>query len=1034
MKNKKLIVLFTILITIINILVPVINAANDMLNANLIKDHKITSHIMYYNESKKEWREIQCNYICYKIDEKKYPAYCITHGVNGVDEEGSYTVTIKDLLNDKLIYNTIINGYPYKTPAQLGVENEDEAYVATKHAINSVLLNRDVKTFYKSSDEKGEKIINAIYEISERGKNGELNNKSAEISINTIGNLIEYGDYYYQEYSVNADVEISAYTVKSIEKFPDGSYVSDNSGINKNNFISTEKFRIMIPKSKLNNDINGEIRIEVECNTNPVFYGKAPKANIQDYAVTYKPYTICEASTIYNKITNTSSIKIIKQDAEMVKPIKDVEFGLYSENEEYITSGTTNVNGILIFNGLYQGTYKIKELTANENYEKDEAVYTISTEYNKEVSRIITNEHKKGSLKITKVDKDDTTIRLSGIEFDVIDENQNAVAHLITDANGEAYVSKLNIGNYTIKETNTRENYNLCIDNNIEVKWNEITEITIQNEKKKGKIEITKQDAENKNIKLEGVKFKVTDSNNEIVDEIRTNTEGIASTKRLPVGEYTIKEINLGKNNQYILDKTEYKAKVENDEITELVIENMHKKGSLKITKVDKDDNTVTLGAIEFDLIDEEGNVVANLITDANGEAYAENINTGKYILKETATKREYSLCENEDITVEWNKITEKTIENEKKKGQVEILKTDKDDINIKLSNVEFEILNKDGKIVDKLITNVNGYAISKRLLIGDYYLKEVKTDKGYMLNEEMIKINISENEITKLEIKNEKIKGKIKILKTSSNFSPILNINKGESLQGVEFEIFDSNNEIVETLITDEKGEAISKKLDFGKYKVREKSTNKYYIINRNEFSVNIEKNNEIKVLEIKNEAMVPNLDIEIFGKKVAERNEEIKYEFEIKNISNTKLDNFTWIEYIPYEQSTVSKMVTGVYNEEINYEIYYKTNQNDYRLFKVANGFDNDYLNFNELELSKGEIITEIKTEYKTVSNNFEAIVKPEIFIKINDNVRKNNKIINNTNLSGNIEDYVIRDRSNCETIILEKEIIKKLPKTGC
>ena len=57
--------------------------------------------------------------------------------------------------------------------------------------------------------------------------------------------------------------------------------------------------------------------------------------------------------------------------------------------------------------------------------------------------------------------------------------------------------------NYTIKETKTKENYNLCIDNNIEVKWNETTEITIQNEKKKGKIQIIKQDKENMQLAID---------------------------------------------------------------------------------------------------------------------------------------------------------------------------------------------------------------------------------------------------------------------------------------------------------------------------------------------------------------------------------------------------------------------------------------------------------------------------------------------------------------------------------------------------
>jgi len=1216
--KKKSIVIFTILITIINTLMPAVNAVSEITKANLVNDHKIDSHIMYYNEERKEWRDIQCNYICYKLDGERYPAYCITHGVNGVDEEGSYTVTINDLLKNELVYKTIINGYPYKTPSQLGVESADDAYVATKHAVNSVLLNRDVRTFYKASDARGEKIINAIYEISEKGKSGNAGYKEAEVTINKTGDLIESGNFYYQEYSVNVDVNVAEYAVEAIESFPEGSYVTDDTGANKTTFSSGEKFRIMIPKTELNKDIYGKINIIAKCKTNPIFYGEAPKAGIQDYAITYKPYVSYEANAIFNKTTNTSSIKVVKQDADTSIPIKDVEFGLYNINDEYITNGKTNSEGIVIFSNLYQGTYKIKEIMANENYEKDENIYEMTTEYNKQVSRTITNTHKKGSLKITKIDKDNNDLVLEGIEFNLIDSNNQTVAHLITDSNGIAQINNINIGTYIIKETKTKENYNLCIDNNIEVKWNETTEITIQNEKKKGQIQIIKQDKENSKIKLEGVEFQIIDSNNQIVDEIKTNSNGEAITKRLPIGDYTIKEINLGDNTQYILEQTEFEAKIEDEKTTEVIIENEHKKGNLKITKVDKDDNTITLGAIEFDLINSEGKVVEHLVTDVNGEVIIENVNIGTYTLKETKTKREYNLCENRDIVVEWNKtseivienerkkgqielinqdsekeeiqlhgvkfqildinnnlveeiltddngraitsnlligeykvreidlgnnntnyllndndytiqienkkttklvvknehkkgnlqikkvdkddgniqlqnvkfkITDKDgnmyetttnkygiaqvenirignvkikevetnkeynlideeieivikyneytkiiIENEKKKGQIEIYKTDKDDTTVKIPNVEFEILDKNNNAIDRITTNENGYAISRRLPIGKYYLKEVKSNSNYVLNEEIINFTIEEDTILKVNIENEKIKGKIKIIKTSSNYSPILNLQQGQTIEGVTFEVFDLNNELVDTLVTNNLGEALSKDLEAGKYKVKEKYANKYYLINHNDFFVNIEKNNEVVILEINNEAIVPNLSIRVNGNESAEKNEEIKYEFEIKNMSNDKLNDFTWTEYIPYEDSKVSKMITGIYNENIDYEIYYKTNKNNYTLFKTVNSLKSEYLNFKEIKLSKNEIITEIKVEYKTVSKDFEAIVKPVIFTIVNNKVKKDQTIANTTELSGKIDEYVIRKQSNLNTVIKEKEILKKLPKTGC
>ena len=125
---------------------------------------------------------------------------------------------------------------------------------------------------------------------------------------------------------------------------------------------------------------------------------------------------------------------------------------------------------------------------------------------------------------------------------------------------------------------------------------------------------------------------------------------------------------------------------------------------------------------------------------------------------------------------------------------------------------------------------------------------------------------------------------------------------------------------------------------------------------------------------------------------------------------------------------------MVTGIYDQDLDYEIYYKTNYNDYKLLKKVNSLNSEYINFDALDLENEEIITEIKIEYETVNKDFKTIVKPCIFAKIDNNVKKDDRIINITELYGKVEDYVVKDKSTFETIINEKEIFKKLPKTGC
>lgn len=1030
--NKKIITFFIILITLANTLMPVVQATQIITKANLINDHKIETHIE--QENKNGWYEVKCNYICYKENEEKYPAYCIAPGIHGVDEEGSYTVTINKLLNDKLIYNILLNGYPYKSPSQLGVETIDDAYVATKLALKSVLLDREISEHYRALDEKGEKIISAMEKIAENGKLGNLTNKEANIIINKVGDFTENGNYYYQEFIVTADTKISEYNIDSIENFPSGSCITDTNGNKKEKFLAGEKFRVMISKNKLNEDVSGKINITASCNTNPIFYGEAPNSTIQDYAITYKPNVNYNSTTTLSKTTNTASIKIIKQDAENLKPIKDVTFALYNNKEEYVTSKTTNENGIVIFDNLYQGTYKVKEIKTNENYISSNDMYEINTEYNKVVTKTITNNHKKGNLKITKVDKDDKTLTLGAIEFDLIDEEGNKVAHLVTDVNGEAYIENINIGKYILKETKTKREYNLCENEDIIVEWNKTADVVIENEKQKGKIKVIKQDAENNEIKLEGVKFQIFDINNKVVDEIITDKNGEAYSSKLLIGEYKVKEIDLGNNVNYLLNNEIYNVKVENEKMTELVVENEHKKGNLKILKIDKDNNAITLEGVEFEIIDELGDTY-KIVTDENGIAVINDIRIGKVKIKEVKTNDAYIL--NKEVLeaeVKHNECVEITVQNEMKKGQVEIYKTEKGNNQVKIPNVEFEILDGNNNIVDRLITNSEGYAISKKIPVGKYYLKETKTNSKYLLNESLLKVNIEFNKIACLNIENEKIMGKIQIIKTSSKDSPILNINQGDALKEIEFQIYNHNNEYVDTIITDEYGKATSKELEIGRYKIIEKSTNKYYLLNNNEYFVNIEKNGEMKVVKIENDPIIPRIEIKKTGQQFAEKNEEIKYEFNIKNSGNSELDEFTWVEYIPYDKCELTKMVTGIYSEDLDYEIYYKTDKNDYKLLKRANTHISEYINFEEIELENGEIITQIKLEYGTVSKDFNSIIKPYIYAKVNENAKKDEKILNVTEILGKVKDYIIKDKSSFETIIVEKEIVKKLPKTGC
>ena len=133
---------------------------------------------------------------------------------------------------------------------------------------------------------------------------------------------------------------------------------------------------------------------------------------------------------------------------------------------------------------------------------------------------------------------------------------------------------------------------------------------------------------------------------------------------------------------------------------------------------------------------------IETIVTDSNGEAITNRYPVRDYEtlrIQECETLWNYKL--NDEIkTIELTaeQITNITVENELKKGQVRVIKVDKDNNEIRLQGVEFKIYDEDNNLVDTIITDENGEAISKRLRIDkEYTVIESKTLSEYVLNEE---------------------------------------------------------------------------------------------------------------------------------------------------------------------------------------------------------------------------------------------------------------------------------------------------------
>ena len=747
------------------------------------------------------------------------------------------------------MWRVVTAGYPYHSAEELGVDDWTYAYQATKTAIYCVLEQTNEANYY-GIDSMGEKTADLIRRLVYEGENGTRTYKDSVATITKYGDMILEGNFYIQNYTVSANVEIESYNVVTTD-FPQGSVVTNTSGVVTKQFSNGERFQIRIPKTSIINDVNGKIRVDVNTKSYPIFFGQTYDTKLQNYAITADPISLASSVTTLSMKGNTAGLKIIKTDEETGVSLEGVVFNVRYENGTNIGNFTTDKNGIITINNLRQG--KI------------------------------------------------------------------------------------------------------------------------------------------------------------IVTEVSTT-------------------------NEYILDTTPHTVELEYNQLKTIELTNKHKKGILKIIKVDADDNNLTLGAVEFDLIDSNGNVVSHLITDINGIAEIE-VNTGNYILRETLTKKEYNLAVDQDVIIDWNKTMEIKVENEKKKGQIEVYKTDAEDNKIKLEGVEFQVINVNGEVVETIVTNSEGYAITSRIPIQKYFLKEIKTDEMHVLNEEIIEVDVTTDIISRLEIKNERIKGQIKIVKTSENDNFINGEKLGSPIENVKFEIYDSNNNIVDEIITSEDGTATTKLLDKGRYYIKEVESGEWYLLNENTFEVEIKENQEIVEIEITNESEKPNVDIEKTGIIQTTANQEIKYDFAIKNTGNVPLSDFTWYDYLPTDYVRITRLITGTYNQDLNYDIYYKTNKSDYRLLKDnLNTQVNNYIDFSNLELEADEYVTEFKVDFGTVDVGFESVINPYIFVRVKDTVKNDDVFTNKTRIEGYNKTYMVWDEDEHTTEIYKKRIkVKKLPRTG-
>ena len=509
----------------------------------------------------------------------------------------------------------------------------------------------------------------------------------------------------------------------------------------------------------------------------------------------------------------------------------------------------------------------------------------------------------------------------------------------------------------------------------------------------------------------------------------------------LRTGDY--KWIEKNTNKWYNLQTDPIEVEVEWNKTNTSVVQNELKKGSIRVIKVDEDDNTIRIPNVTFEVLDKNNNLLEKIKTDENGEATTKQYAIRDYEelkIHEIETDQWYVLNdETKTVKLEANKIKDIAFTNEKKKGQIRVVKIDKDNKEVLLEGVTFDVLNEKGQIVDTIKTDSKGEAITKKLPIDQKYtVIEKETKEEYVLTEETQTVILEHNQIKNITFENEKIKGSIEITKISEDDNKYNGIVAGTPLEGAIFDIYDSKNNIVDTVTTGKDGKAKTKLLLKGQYTVKEKSSGSiYYLLNENEYKIEIKEHKETVPVIIKNKSVEISVDVEKTGYIETQKNDIIKYDFSnIANTSNIYLDTFKWKDYLPTDYIRLNEIITGTWNQEITYSITYKTNLNKEERILANNlsSKENHKIDCTDIGLQNGEYITEYCFNLGRVDIGFKEEITPSIFCKVLDTVENKDIFTNKTETTGEYEDLIDTDEDEWTTAVYEKDVhSKKLPKTG-
>lgn len=336
----------------------------------------------------------------------------------------------------------------------------------------------------------------------------------------------------------------------------DGRFVAQDGGATSTNGLYTT-------------DANGQIHIvDLDPDTYVVTEVTAPDGYLMDAPSQTVKIEKNDTQTLTFYDTPLGGLTIVKVDSESGKRLEGAKIEVAKMNGEIVGTYVTDKLGVIQLPDLDDGWYQLTEIKAPKGYLLDSTPQKVEVKKG-ETKTFEFENTASASMLIHKIDSV-TRKGIQGVKFVVYDSSMTPIGEYESDDHGYVHLNKtLEDGKYYVREIVAAEGY--ILDNKVKsftVLAGDTAMIEWENTSELGQIQVIKTSEGYSSVNglpagtpLSGAIFAVYDKQNNVVDKFQTNENGIGSSKKLPLGIYTVKEVQAPAN--YGLNPTVFTADIE---------------------------------------------------------------------------------------------------------------------------------------------------------------------------------------------------------------------------------------------------------------------------------------------------------------------------------------------------------------------------------------------------------------------------------------------------------------------------------------